>query len=74
MEKAADTDICMYLEIHFHDVCKYIELHFPSLQCCYYCFSVLSAVVIAILLYKQAKFRGVARGGSKGSDEPPFQS
>ena len=50
MKKAADTDICMYLEIHARDVYKCIKLHFPALQCCYYCFSILSAVVIVILL------------------------
>ena len=50
MEKAADRDSYMYLEIHTHDVYKCIELHFPALQCYYYYFSVLSAVAIAILL------------------------
>ena len=32
-----------------NDVYKCIELYFPVLQCCYYCFGVLSAVVVAIL-------------------------
>ena len=35
-----------------NDVYKCIELYFPVLQCCYYCFGVLSAVVVAILPLK----------------------
>ena len=45
-KKTADTDICMYLEIHVHDVYRYIELHFLhcnvviialvcTVSCCY---------------------------------------
>ena len=55
MKKAADTDIAMYALRNTsscapNNVYKCIELHFPALQCCYYCFIVLSAVVVAILL------------------------